>query len=331
MIFILSICFLLLSYSSCTESIPKEITKEDLIASLKKQSYPKFGNVDSKPHKNNILRPFNCTLEGLLGDEEPIEMYLYYNPQTLNEKNPCIKIKGDYQLYTNESSSQKLEGNLCFDTGIITLYAKKFNQTKESFKGIIKGQFHFMSGKWSCKQPPEHTRFHLKNTSQNIDKNSLALFSIKLNEHFKNQEEFSDTKVGFDERGIYIEGIKGKKLNIKYFSHTKLQWSNWEFTTSKDSDFSESIELWFYNNDSKFVIIINTINWKEKKQDNGSIEESEYFHTEVWQYDGNKFHNIFLEDPKKQNLANTEWYANTRNNVIQLHNTRTEDLWEKEY
>ena len=331
MIFILSICILLLSYSSCTESAPPENTKDDLIESLKKQSYPKFGNVASKPHKNNILRPFTFTLEGLLGGEEPIEMYLYYDPLTLDENNPCIKITGDYQLFTNESSSQKLEGELCFDTGIITLYAKKFKQTKESFKGIFKGQLHFMSGKWSRKNPPEHTNFQLKNTSQKIDKNSLALFAIKLDEHFTNKKEFSANKVGFDERGIFIEGIKGKNLNIKNFSHTNLKWSNWKNTTNKDSDYSESIDMWFYNNDTKFVIVINSIRWEEKQKDNGKIEESEYYHTEVWQYDGNRFNNIYVEDPQRSNLSKIQWYANINNNVIQLHNNKSNDLWEKEY
>jgi hypothetical protein len=262
-----------------------------------------------------------------VGEEEKVEMFLYYDPEELSEKIHCIEVMGDYNFKEKGSSNYKLNGELCFDTGILTLFSKKEGEKESTFRGIFKGQVHSMKGKWSNNTKTKEANFNLHNSIQTIEENSLHLFAIKLNEHLMNTKEFSGGRAGYDERGIFIKDIQDNNLTIKNFSPTNLEWSNQVETATYSSDYIETVDLWFYNNDKAYVVVIRSIKWEETK---GSMEK-ETLHTEVWQYDGKKFNNIFIADPAHKNLSKLDYYAIEKGEVIQLRSNKSRELREWTY
>jgi hypothetical protein len=325
-LFLILILILLLTASCTNETVSDEDLQETLLQKKEALRRPKFGNVKAKPHKYNVLRPFTFNLEGLMG-EEAIEMFLSYNPDELKEETHCIEVEGDYNFKVKATSNHKLTGELCFDTGILTLFSRKGAEKESTFRGIFKGQVHSMKGKWSNKAKTKDAEFSLHNSIQSIEENSLHLFALKLNEHLLKTKEFSGGKAGYDERGIFIEGIQDNNLIIKNFSPTTLKWSNIQETETSSSDYIETVDLWFYNNDKAFVIIIHSLKWEEET----GKGEKETLHTEVWQYIDSKFINIFIDDAKNKNLSKKDCYAIEKDEIIQLHNNKTRDLWEWTY
>ena len=324
----LFLILILMMTASCTSDIDSEEARQEALLQKKEAlRNPKFGNVKAKPHKYNVLRPFTFDLEGLLGEKEHLEMYLSYDPAEVSEETHCVDVRGDYNFKEKATSNFKLTGELCFDTGILTLYSKKGGEKESTFRGIFKGQVHSMKGKWSNKTKTKEANFNLHNNIQSIEENSLHLFAVKLNEHLMKTKEFSGGKAGYDERGIFIEGIQDNNVIIKTFSPTTLKWSNNQETEKSSSDYIETVDLWFYNNDKAFVIIIHSMKWEEKK----GKGEKETLHTEVWRYDGNKFKNIFIDANENSHFSKKAWYAIEKDEIIQLYNNKTRELWEWTY
>ena len=254
-------------------------------------------------------------------------MFLTYQPADLKKDQPCIPVLGDYTYTDERVSSFKLEGEFCFDMGMVTLHSKKGKKRLRSFKGKFDEQVHSITGKWT-QDAEEQPVFELINNCKKIDQNTLLLFANKLDEHLSQSKNCRVDKVGFDEKGIFIKNLSGENLTLSNFSPTQLEWSTWSDSEQQRTDFKESVDLWFYDGNSAFVIVINSINWIEKKGADGPIKESETQHTEVWKYDGNQFENIFVEAADKADLSEVVWYAVRTNETIQLHENKTGGLWE---
>jgi len=318
------ITFFLFFCTACSSEIKEDSPKQK----PRPKPQKKIAKVAAAPQKEGILRPFSFTLLGTLGDEHPIEMFLAYKPEDLKNDNHCVDVLGDYLYLNEEISSFKLEGEFCFDMGIVTLHSKRGKQILKSFKGKFDGQVHGISGKWTHNETEEHRVFELKNTSENIDKKTLHQFAKLLDEHLRGSNKCSVDKVGFDERGIFIKNLKGKNLEVTYFSPNHLRWSTSSESENKSSDYNEIIDLWFYNKDKNFVIVTSSSDWQEKKGANGSINEQEVYETKVWKYDGNQFENIFVKDVDSADLSKRVWHAILTRETPQLHENKTGGLWE---
>jgi hypothetical protein len=318
------ITLFLLFYTACSSEIKEDRSKQ------KKNSNPekKVAKITANLQEEGVLRPFSFSLVGTLGGKHPIEMFLAYKPEDLKKGDPCVEVLGDY-LYVNEDiSSFKLEGELCFDMGIVTLHSKRGKQTIKSFKGKFDGQVHEISGKWAHNEAEEHHVFELKNTSETIEKETLYQFAKLLDKHLGSSKKCSIDKVGFDEKGIFIKNLKGKNLAVTYFSPNHFRWNTSAKSENKSSGYNEIVDLWFYNKDKDFVIVTSSSDWQEKKDSNGSLEEQEIYKTEVWKYNGNQFENIFVKDVTNTDLSKRVWYAMLTKETVQLHENTTGGLWE---
>ncbi len=283
---------------------------------------PVWDRVKPQKLEPTTLRPFNFNLQGTLG-EEAIDMFLYYDPNDIPQKSNCLEVKGDLNYRNRQIPIRKLNGTLCFDTGIATLHTSKNRINPSAFRGIFKGQVFDFKGKWTTNTKSEENSFRLDNISHSIDEKSLKLFAQKIDEHFQQLAYLKLSHVGYDELGIYLKNLRWDQVEIKKFSPTNLKWNCWNDSLNSNYFYQESIDLWHYDNSQQFVIIIHATEWKVI--DNQEIETEK---TTVWQWKDAHFVNILIDKAPSRTMPNADLIARIEGNQLQVIQKQKHQIWE---
>lgn len=310
---------LLLCFSACNSSETAEELKNSLASGIAPVLAP-----DKTDFEIDMLRPFSYNFEGILA-EQNVELFLSYDPRKQQEA--CIPVEGDYIALG--TSHTKLEGELCLDKESISLKSEKTDRTALTINGKADATMSSVQGEWKDGNNAGKV-FELKNKNQKLPAEALKLFADKLQDHFNNHPLFVMDNIGIDEQGIFIKGFQSKGVTLEHFSSSNLKWSYWKESEMGSRDIIELLDLWSYNN-KDFVIVIRTVDWEEKIDEDGVPKESENINIEVWKYENNNFHNIFVPEPDKVDLSQVNWYAIAQNGVLQLHQNRPDMSWDWEH
>ncbi len=309
--------FILLLQLSCSNAPSVDIPDNEAV-----QRNHLWDLVKSKKLDTTTLRPFNFSLMGMLGDES-IEMFLFYDPKDIYEDPNCLAVQGDFNYTDRQSSMQKLNGTLCFDTGITTLYTSKESINPSTFRGIFRGQVFDFKGKWSTNNGTQEARFSLDNQVHAIDEQSLQKFAQKIDEHLQKSSYLQLSHVGYDELGIYLKDLQENQLEIKKFSPTNLKWMSWNDDQQSNYFYQESIDMWHYNKSQQFVIIMHATEVKLKGTQTVEVEK-----TSVWAWQDSSFVDIFIELPSRLQKNSPDLFARIQDNRLQLVQKQNHQIWE---
>lgn len=276
-------------------------------------------------YKLEIFRPFSFQFTGKIG-HRTIELFLSY--QVLDWTNGCVNLQGDYNYLQQQKSSNPLEGMLCLEDKKISLHSPKSEANIESFKGQIEGYLQVIKGQYLTNSNQPNGVFELYNTSKAIAPKTLLLFAQKLQKQLQKNKDFKLDEVSVDSQGIFIKNFQTERVVIKNFGSDNFKWTQSLSSNKKTIDKSEVIDLWFYNEDADFVIVINNFLWESETNKDGTSKDTETISYEVWKPNGNELENIFLDSVNKTNLSKINWYAITKNGRLQLHQNKPEGLWE---
>lgn len=315
--YLLISCFILLLQLSCSIPPIDDTTDND-----KEPRNPFWNLVKSRKLDTTILRPFNFNLSGTLGSQS-VEMFLFYDPNDVQKDSNCLAVQGDFNYTDRQTSIQRLNGTLCFDTGIATLFTSKKSINASAFRGIFKGQVFDFKGRWSTNSRTQEASFKLDNQVHTIDEQSLQKFAQKIDEHLQKSSYLQLSHVGYDELGIYLKDLQWNQLEIKNFSPTNLKWMCWNDDQQSTYFYQESIDMWHYNKSQQFVIIMHATEVKLKNSQAIEVEK-----TSVWSWQDSSFVNIFIEQPSFPKNNSPDLFARIQGDRLQLVQKRSDQIWE---